>query len=219
MLAVTGWRKFYLISREESVHGFEDLAGRRLYYAPVGAPVAAVLKSLESRGLPTLNLAGLEPRQLSLMLLQKKVNNAVLPEPMVTALLEKDQGLRVAAGVAETAGRLTGGPPRIPWAGLAVNSRLTAEHPEHMKQLVQALVDEAGMLAENPEPGIASLPREFEAGAERGLILKSLKRDLILVKPAAEARLEINTHLHLVAPDLFDEAGTPNLPQSFIWGP
>lgn len=219
LLAITGWRKFYLVSRDPARQGFEDFAGRNLHYAPVAAPVGSLLHSLETAGLPGLRLLGVEPRQLGLMLLRGQVDSAVLPEPQVSVLMEKDSRLRVLTGVAELAGRLTGSPPRIPWAGLAVHTRLIREHPGKVGRLVEILVDEGHVLAGDPERGISSLPAEIVAAVGRDLIRRSIERDLILVEPADDVRGEIVAHLRLTAPDLFDESGRLTLPDAFIRRP
>ena len=219
LLAVTGWRKFYLVSRDPSKHGFEDFAGEELAYAPAAAPVGPLLQGLTTRGLPPLNLVGVEPRQLALMLLDGRRNSAILPEPQVTALLERDPSLRVLDGAAELAGRLTNGPARIPWAGLAAHHRILREHPAQIEHLVAAMIDQSEKLARDPERCVRVLPEEFRAAAGRDLIIKSLTRDLILVKRPLEVRPEIENHLHITAPDLFDRNQRLLVPESFFRRP
>ena len=217
LLTVNGWRKFYLLSRNPGDTATESLAGRTLPYAPVGSPGAAVLKALTTRGFPAMDLSPFEPRQLELSLLAGRFDAALVPEPQATILLSKDPGLRVIAGVEDLYSRLTGGPPRLPLACLAVNTRTARLHPELMAKLVKILMDEGRRIKEDPERGLAALPEEFESYIPRDLIRRSLARDMILVEPASAVSKEIEAFLKILDSEGKGGAGAPQLPPDFLW--
>lgn len=219
LLAVTGWRKFYLLSRDPKIKGFSDLTGRTLPYAPRGAPAAAILDSLKGHGLGRIELLPYDPGPLSLMFLKGRHDTVLLPEPLVTSLLDKDPKARVVMGLAEEYGRLTSQPYRLPLAGLAVNSETLKERPEAIRLLAEAIVTEGRILAVDPEKALAALPSSFTKVLPRDLIKRSLVRDLVLTEPAWAVENEIDRFLHILDPALADQKGRLLLPDSFIWRP
>ena len=219
LLAVTGWRKFYLVSRDSNIQGFQDLAGRTLPYAPRGAPAAAILNSLKDNGLGEINLLPCDPAPLSLMFLKGKHDTVLLAEPLVTRLLDKDRTAQVVRGLAEEYGRLTNRPARLPLAGLAVNSGTLKERPEAIRVLAEAMVFEGRAMALNPERALTVIPSSFTSALPRDLIKRSMVRDLVLTEPAWAVEKEIGDFLHVLDPALADENGRLQLPDSFIWRP
>ncbi len=201
LLFISGWRKFFLVSTDEQVESLETFRGRELPYAPHGSPAVAVLRALQRDGRESIAFKPYEPQQLALMLLSGRLESALVPEPLVTSLLAKVEGLRVVESVEDVYGRSTDGPARMPIAGMAVNTRTAEKHPRVIEKIMAAVLEEAGKMQRNPQAGVDALPDTFEVFMTKDKILESLERDIVLVVPAVEAREEIRTYLGFLMPE------------------
>ncbi len=195
LLFISGWRKFFVVSTDPGMESMESFRGRELPYAPHGSPAVPVLRAVESGGRQAIHFKPYEPQQLALMLVSGRIDSALVPEPLVTSLLERVEGLRIVESVEDVYGRSTGQAPRMPIAGMAVNSRTAKKHPQVVEGMVRAVLQEASKLQGNPQAGVDALPDAFEVFMTKEKILESLERDMILVVPALEAREEILTYL------------------------
>ncbi|MBT3374395.1 MAG: ABC transporter substrate-binding protein [Lentisphaerae bacterium] len=219
ILAVSGWRKMNIVSTDPAIRSLEDLAGTVLPYAPVGSPGVPVLEFLLGTRKDDIQLRPHEPKQLALLMLQGKARSALLPEPLVTTLLRKVDGLRVVENLEELYGRQTGGLPRMPLAGFAVNDAFLARHPARVSQLLACLTAAAGALAISPDAAAAAMPEMFTPFVSRDIVRESLTRDVILVEPASKVAEEIRQFLALVAPDALAEeepGGARQLPPGLL---
>jgi NitT/TauT family transport system substrate-binding protein len=215
LLAVTGWRKFALVSSDATVKGFADFARRSLPYAPFGCPSVDVLRAVMPDLAATITFEPNEPKQLALKMMQGKVGSALLPEPLVTTLLEKLPGIRVVANLEDEYARLNGGLPRMPIAGIAIHANVAARDPERVERLLQALLGAAETLAKTPDQAANVLPAEFAEFVPRETVRRSLERDVILAKAARDVAAEIERYLRIVTPELFAD-GKP-LDPTFLW--
>jgi NitT/TauT family transport system substrate-binding protein len=200
LMAVTGWRKFYLVSRDSGIKDFRDFEGRTLAFAPPGSPAVPVLESVTGKEGRSISFRAYEPRQLAMKLMKGDLDAALLPEPLVTTLTSKVDGLRVVACVEEVYGRETGGPARMPIAGIAVNSRTAERETELMKLIAREMIHHGLFLEARPEIGVDSLPPRFESFVSKKLVLESLKRDLVKVELSRNIADEIENYLHIVHP-------------------
>ncbi len=200
LMATTGWRKFYLVSTDPEKKDFEDFEGRSLAFAPPGSPAIPVLESISREGAKPIEFRSHEPRQLAMKLVKGDIDAALLPEPLVTTLLLKVKGLKVMACVEEAYGLHTGGPTRMPIAGLAVNAETAEKHPELMKTIAREMLEQGKFLEKNPRAGVDSLPPQFEAFVSRDMVLASLERDPVAVELSYDIKDEILDYLGIVHP-------------------
>ncbi len=216
LLAVTGWRKFYLLSTRPEPRRLEDFVGYDLPFAPMGSPAVPIMKALLGPRADLVAFQPQEPMQLAMLLRRGTIDSALVPEPQVTLLLESVKGLRVVLNLEEEYGRRMGGPPRMPIAGIAVNTGTAAKYPEQVRRLLAALADEAGAIETDPAQAVDTLPDSFADFIPREVVRKSLERDVVLVKPAAEVENELAAYFKLMAPALV----TPDnrlVDPSLIW--
>ena len=216
LLAVTGWRKLYFLSKDPALQTIEDFKGRVVPFTPPASPGVPVMRSLMQKGAPELNFDPYEPKRLAMSLIEGKINWAFAPEPMVSVLLAKVPGLKVVGSLEDLYGRLTNGPKRMPIAGIAMNTRTLAKYPALADKLNRIMVRQADILAENPAAGIAALPKSFEKFVPKKIVENSLKRDLLLVKPALEATPEIEQYLRMLLPEKMNENNGAFLKGDFI---
>jgi NitT/TauT family transport system substrate-binding protein len=212
MAAITGWKKFYLVSQGgrngSSPFAWEEIAAdlRRqalpLPVAPRESPAAGILESMARRGGPSFILAPMPTQQLMLEMLRGKQPYAVLPEPLVSALIAKDKNIRVLAGLEEEYARRFGGEHRLPWVGIAVHKDFAAKNPAFMLSFMQKLQQAAKDVAGNAQASVDALPEQVVSLLGREVLLDSLRRDMVLVVPAQEARREIEDFLRLTLPEM-----------------
>lgn len=220
ILTVSGWKKFYLLTKDPAVVKLADLNGRELAYAPAGCPAVAILKAVATPAERDIRYQAFEPKQLALAMLRGDLKTVLAPEPLVTSLLTKVDGLRIAASVEELYGRRTGFPARLPLAGLAVNRHTAEKLPEVIALLVQEMMIASRRLENNPEEGIAALPEAFGQFVSRETVRQSLSRDLVLTRPAAEIPAEIQAYLATLNPrGPSPSPASGGLPDDLIWKP
>jgi NitT/TauT family transport system substrate-binding protein len=216
LLAVTGWRKHYIVSTHPELRRLEDFIGRTLPFTPMGSPAVPVMKALLGKDADKIEFQPQEARQLAMLLIRGTVDSTLAPEPLVTMMLEKVPNLKVVVNLEEEYGKRTGHPPRMPIAGIAVNSKTAALYPHKIKALLGILREEGRRLAEHQELAPEALPDVFTNFIPRELVRASLDRDRILVEPASNIELELVDYFKIVAPDLVTAEGRLNLDSSFI---
>lgn len=218
LLAVSGWKKFYILSTDPACGGLSDFMGKTLPFAPAGSPAVPILKAVATASEEGINFKPFEPKQLAMSLMRGNIRSALAPEPLVTRLLSKVKGLRIVAGVEDIYGRRTGRPARLPIAGMAVNRHTAERLPGTVRIIVTEMLAAAERLEKNPEEGIHALPEAFEAFVTRETIRKSLARDLVLMKPAAHIVPEIRAYLDILTPESAGTSSTGGAsPENFIW--
>lgn len=213
LLAVTGWRKFAIVSRTTDFPGIAAYRGP-LAYTPPGIPAVPVLKGLLGAEADGIEFSPFEPQALAQKLASGQIDTALAPEPLVTQLLQKVPGLKVVAQLEDFYGRRQGTPPRMPIAGLAVNTETARRYPSEIAALVDLLEREGTALEANSHGAERLLPAIFERTIPRQIAALSLLRDKIHVEPAPAARDEIIRYLKLAAPGALGPQG--ELPPGFL---
>ncbi|TYT75554.1 ABC transporter substrate-binding protein [Desulfobotulus mexicanus] len=203
ILLISGWRKFYLVSRNPDITAISDLQGRELAVAPPGSPAVSVLRSLKNDHEKHIHFSEMEPRQLALMLMDGRTDTAIVPEPLLTSLLMRDKSLKIIENIEDHYGRLTDGPPRMPIAGMAVHAKTAEKYPELIASLLDILLYEGKKLEEDARDAVHALPEVFSAFIPKEMVAASLERDQVLVKSAVEAEQEIRNYLHILMPAFF----------------
>ena len=206
LVAVTGWRKFYVLSMDD-VAGLDELTallkarGESLAIAPPDSPALAILDDMARRGAALPDLTRLPPNQLALDVLRGGIRHCLVPEPLVSMLLTRAPGLRVVAGLEKEHARYTGGSGFLPVAGIAVHRDLMRSEPELVRSLVRLMTGAGPVLATDREATLRSLPPEIRRESGDDVIRRSLERDVIRVVPAGECRQEIMDYLNMVLPE------------------
>ncbi|WP_300668615.1 ABC transporter substrate-binding protein [Desulfoluna sp.] len=200
LLAVTAWRKFYLVSTDETRLHFADYQGETLSYAPTGSPAVPILQSILKSDRPIRFKPG-QGRQLAMLLMKGKITAALVPEPMVSILTMKVPGLKVGENVETLYGNVRQSKPRMPIAGLAIHTKLLTQHPGLAEAILDELKKAGEALAQHPEDGAAVLPEAFTRFVTPELVTASLKRDAILVERAREVQSELKAYLDVILPD------------------
>jgi NitT/TauT family transport system substrate-binding protein len=217
VIAVTGWKKFFLLSNDPEVKAFSSLYDQELHFAPTGTPAVLLLKAMLGPDAGRISFVPHEGKELSLRLVQGSVSTALLPEPLVSSVLRKAPAYRLVASLEEEYGRLSGGLPRVPLAGIAFNTHLTAAHPEIGHLFLEAMMAAAKDLNSGKISSWDAMPESFRDGLDRSAFEESLSRDVIDVLPAESVKREIINYLKIVVPRSVGEGDRLLLPNDFIF--
>jgi hypothetical protein len=183
--------------------------------SPPNSPVFALLAALGGEGLVIDSLA---PQQLILEMASGRREAGLVPEPMATAAAAKDPSIAVIGGLEAEYARRFGGPDWQPQAAVAVNLAFAAESPELAASLISMMGPMTAALAAGPPEAAAdALPPFVAEAVGREVLVKSLARETIMARPAAEVAAEIGRFLRLAAPELY-EPGAAAPPDTFILG-
>ena len=215
LLVISGWRKFYFLSRNPADRDIGSLEGQVVPYTPVSSPAVPVMRSLAAKGAPDMHFQPFEPRRLALALSSGAEQRALAPEPLVSVLLAKTPELRILGSLEDLYGRLTNGEPRIPLAGLAVNRHTAERYPVLIRKLKEIICRQAEAVDRTPDKGLEFLPPEFQEYVPRKMAQSSLARDVILVRTATQAAPELRAYLTLLLPGGAKDLAA--LPQGFLW--
>ncbi|MCW7754338.1 phosphate/phosphite/phosphonate ABC transporter substrate-binding protein [Desulfobotulus sp. H1] len=219
LLLISGWRKFYLVSRNSKIHGLDDIKGTQLAFTPPGTPAVSLIRSIQKEDRQAIIFASHEPRQLALMLLDGRLDTALLPEPLLSSLIAKDKTIRIVENIEDYYGRKTGGPGRIPLAGIAVNAKTAAAYPHLVQSILDTLIREGEKLtmdADAAMEALDALPTMFTGFIPKEMIAASLERDVVLVKTALDAEKEIRSYLSILMPGFLETLKNRN---DFFWEP
>lgn len=149
----------YVISRDDSVQSFDDLAGKTVAMFFKGDMPDLVCQYIaEQRGLRVGGDIKLQyvatPVEAIQLLLSGRVDQAVLPEPAATGAImqgmKATQKLVRAIDLQQAWAEVTGGPPAIPQAGMMIAEPLMERHPGLVADLQQAFAASADWVNNNP---------------------------------------------------------------------
>jgi NitT/TauT family transport system substrate-binding protein len=216
LLAVTGWRKMSVVSFDDTISSPQDFLDTTLPYAPKGSPAVPLFRSLLGKKAGRVEFEPYAPKQLALLLTQHKLRSALLPEPLVSTVLGKIPGLKLAFSLEDAYAERNHGRARIPWAGLAAHERIVREYPDRLRALFAGMRRAAEELQGHPDEAAAVLPPEFADAVASDVFRASLARDRILVEEAAAVQDEVRAYLELTAPDIF-ASDSSWFGRDFLW--
>lgn len=178
--------------RRYCIARIEDLAGKR-----VAMPFRNDTPDLLTRRL--LEIAGIAdaevvaagtPVEAAQMMATVRADVAILPEPAGTMIAQK------AAMVGKTVhrafslnaewGRLTGLPPSLAQAGLAVKETFDTAHPVAAEQIHAALSNASA--AVNADPAATAAAAAQALDMQEGVIARSVQHSQLVATPASAAR-------------------------------
>jgi len=208
LMITSGWRKFYLVSKDPGKVRFSDFSGRSLAFAPPGSPAVPVLEKIMAGRDLDISFASHEPRQLAMKLAKGDLDAALVPEPLVSILTAKMADLAVGENLEAAYGRYRGQDARMPIAGIAVNARTAKLYPDLLGFISDEIMDHSRQILARPGEGIQTLPDRFDAFVPAGLIARSIGRDLIFAARSYDVREEIMDYIDIILPGKNTGKGT-----------
>jgi len=158
------WGILYLVSADENIQSWEDLRGQEVLIPFQGdLPDLMTQLLLQYRGMAlgkdiTARYVTAAPEAANL-LAAGQAKHAVLSEPSATLALLKAKGagitLHRAIDYQADWAAMTGQPPRLPMAGVAVLPSLTKEHPQVITRLQSAHAEAVAWVRDHPKEAAA----------------------------------------------------------------
>ncbi len=208
LLNVMTWGLLYVVSRDPSVNGFADLAGKSvalpfkndmpdLVFRHVAAKSGMDLaKDMNAQYVAT-------PMEAIQLLLAGRVDAALTSEPAATAAvmrgLKGGVEVRRAVDLQQEWARVTGRSARIPQAGLAVTAKVAEERPELVAALQSGIGRARDWVANNPSSAARMGAAYMDLKAP--IIERAIATSNLAATPAAEARDELEFLFATLAED------------------
>ena len=209
LLNVMTWGLLYVMSADESVRKFEDLAGKTIVsFFKHDMPDQVLGHIATASGMTPgkdfeLAFVG-EPMQAVKLLATGRVSIALLPEPAATGSqimgMMNAIPVRRALSLQDEWARVTGRAPRIPQAGVLVTEALIQDHPDLVKALHSAITQSVSWTVNNPAS--AGVLAEDYMGVKAPMIEKSIPWCNLDAVTAADARDELEYFFNV----LFDKS-------------
>lgn len=198
MLNVMTWGLLYVMSTEDSVEKFEDLAGKTLLLFYKNDMPDLVLSHIATQSgmIPGKDFKVhyvSDPMQAVTMLITGRADLAVLPEPAATASQMKGMmngvSVRRALNLQDEWARVTGRAPRLPQAGVLVTEKLIQEQPDLVGELQKTIAHSSAWAINNPASA-GALAADY-MGVSPKVIEKSIPWSNLDAVAAADAREDL----------------------------
>lgn len=183
------WDVSGLVTLDPTLKTLEDFAGKTLVAPLAGGPLDLQLQALlKAKGLTgKVKVDYAEPAQAVALLLQKRVDGACLPEPLVSRLVILNNATQVFS-FAEAWAPINEGDGRAPQVSLVVRRDWAVAHPDFLKALVAAY--RQSIAAVKADPKAYALKFAPVLGLPAPIVERGLLRTLFEVPSSAEtARL------------------------------
>ena len=200
----------YVIAEAPEIGAIPDLAGRRVAVPFRGDTPEIILgQLLAHHGMDAqadLDVTyAASPVEAMQLLLAGRADAALTAEPSTTAGVlrgrEAGREVRRAIDVQAEWGAMTGAAPVLPQAGLAVTQAFLDAHGEAVPAILAAI--EAATTGVLADPASAAADAAEALGMPAPLLAASIPYSNLVVRPAAEARADVERMLRAMAgPDL-----------------
>lgn len=178
ILGTSTWGAMYLTSTEE-IKSFDDLKGKEIYAFGKGLTPDLVLRHvLLNNGIKPdsdvkityLNSAS----EMGPAFLSGKTNLAVLPEPMLSAVMAKKEGAKVIFDLNEEWSHSTGAKKGFPQASLIIKTDLIENNIEFVESFIKEYEASRKWAIENQDE-LAEYAEELEIGVAKDVIKKGIR--------------------------------------------
>lgn len=159
MLNIMTGGLLYMMSSNDSVKSLEDIAGKTVTMPFKNDMPDLVFQYITAKtgmkpGVDFQLTYAATPMEVVQMMMIGKADIAILPEPAATATILKGKmgavNVRRVLSIQDEWGKATGGPARIPQAGLLVNKALVDDHIDVLKTLQADCVRSTQWVLNNP---------------------------------------------------------------------
>lgn len=196
----------YIISEDPQIGSISDLAGRTVAVPFRGdTPEIIFGQLLAHQGLdgengPAITYAA-TPVEAMQLLLAGRVDAALTAEPAATAGIlrgrQAGKTVRHAISIQDEWGAMTGGPPVLPQAGLAITQRFMDDNGEAVPAILAALDATVLDVLDNPQAAAANATGPL--GTPAPLLAASIPHCNLVARPAMEARADVERMLSAMA--------------------
>jgi len=193
---VSTWGILYLVSTDSSVRDWSDLSGRDLYVGARGSTPDVLTQYLLNKNgvnISELQLNYLESPEIAQMMINGMVQNAVLPEPMVTQVLLNNKEARVVRDFYNDWQKFEGEAAGLPQAGMVVSNEFARAYPQVLNEFQQAYARE--LEATVADPGSVAPLVEKNLNMKAQVFIQSMSRTRLKYVSGSGAKEDVNTYL------------------------
>lgn len=179
LVGTTGLGALYLVSTEGDID-FEDLSGKEVYNIGSGLTPDIVFKALLKESNienVTLSYVG-GPTELAPAVLSGKAKYAVVPEPALTTILNKNPNIKVVASLNDLWKEKFNSESGFPQSSLIVKEELINENKDFINNLTKELLDSTNWVNENNSDA-AKYSIDNGSQVEESILEKSIKSSSI----------------------------------------
>lgn len=191
------WGVLYLVAMEE-MDSLEDLKGKTISLIGRGlTPDAMMQYILMENGIDPETDLTLEyfggSSELAANFISGQSEIALIPQPLLTAVLSKKEGAKVVVDLQEEWGELTG-EPRYPLSSIIVSEALIEHHPEVAEDFLSEF--EAGVVWLNEHPEVAGTYYEaLDIGLAAPVVTKAIPQSNLTYMSVTESREAFDRYL------------------------
>lgn len=189
----------YLVSSDDSLQNFRDLKGREIYLPFQGAPIEEVTKYFITQS--GLNWQqDVNPRYAPFpstvnMLLNNKIEVAILPEPFVTKVVSTNPDIEISISYFEAWNQFTGQKDGYPQVASFIKSDNEIK-PELVNKFNQSLDAAINYIQNRPDSAVKSVKSRFDLTEK--MLERSLKRTHFSPVTGQDLSNKITTYYQLL---------------------
>lgn len=196
ILGTVGWGSFYVISRD-NISSINDLKGKKVYTFGKGLTPDIIFQSiLEAKGLDKDDLEInylANGNELAMLFVSKKIDTAVIPEPMLSKILTKSITTNVVANLNDEWKNIIKSDLGYPQATLVVKEELYRSNPKLVDKLVKKIRESSVLLYKDKERTIKNI-KENNITVDTSNLDEILKRANIYYTPIFDCQEEYNKY-------------------------
>ncbi|GAB6181660.1 ABC transporter substrate-binding protein [Desulfotomaculum defluvii] len=192
---VTTWGILYLVSTENGISQWQDLKGKEVYVGAQGASPDIITRYLmEKNNISSTDVTikyGNSP-EIAQMLIQGMVKTAVLPEPMVTQVLNKNKSVQIILDF-QREWQQAENNSSLPQTGMVVQNKFVKEYPTALNTIRKAYKEALEQTVN--DPASASSLVEEKLNIPGPVFIKSMERTNLKFVTADNAKTDVGNYL------------------------
>lgn len=196
-IATPVWDVSGLVTLNPDLKTLEDFVGKTLVAPLAGGPLDLQLQAiLKAKGLlGKVRIDYAEPAQAVAMLIQKRVDGACLPEPLVSRLVVLNKAFQVFS-FAEAWAPLNRGDGRAPQVSFVARRDWTSSHADFLRAFLTAYRESVAAVQADPKSFAATYAPVL--GLPAAILERGLSRTLFAVPGPAETQALYASYLDLI---------------------
>jgi len=201
LAASTIWGTLYMVTTED-ISSWEDLKGKEIYTIGRGlTPDVALRYLLEANGIDpdtdvTITyLSG--ATELAPTFLSGRSTISVMPEPMLTTILMKNQEAEILFDFQEEWATATGTGNSYPQASVMISDDFINEYPIATEAFVEMVDKSADWINDNPEEA-GTAAEALDIKLKKKIVEKAVERSNIRFESAEDAKPAIETYFEIL---------------------
>ncbi len=201
LASIVGYNVLYLVSHDLEIKNWQDLKNKKINVTSKGSTPDVILRYLLSKN--NLNYQKdvqidytLEQVELSQLIIAGKVNIAVLPEPFVTLVLNKDPKAKIIFDLGKEWEIIQNG-LSLPMTCFATANKVSQLYPTYINEFLTSYQDSINWVNQNPKEA-SEIIEKLQIGIDKDTALKVIPRCNIKYKNAINAKNEINSYIKAI---------------------